>query len=176
VSAVSLGWVDWVFLALLLLSMVIGVVRGLLYELMSLFGWVVAYVAAQAFGAAAAPAVPLGAPGSALNLAAAFALVFVAVLLGWWLLAWLLSKLIKASPLSVMDRVLGALFGLVRGALIALAVATVVNLTPFAEAPAWRHSHSAQSLAVVLAGLKPLLPEPIMRHLRADRPSLRLGA
>lgn len=175
-SAVTLGWVDWVFLALLLLSTVIGVARGLLYEVMSLLGWVVAYVAAQGLGAAVAPAVPVGSPGSASNVAAAFLFVFVAVLLGWWLLAWLLSKLIKASPLNVLDRVLGALFGLLRGGLIALVVATVVSLTPLAEAPAWRGSHSAESLHVVLAGLKPLLPEPIIRHLRADRPPMRPSA
>ncbi len=168
-SAVSLGWVDWVFLALLLLSMVIGVVRGLLYEVMSLLGWVVAYVAAQGFGAAAAPALPVGVPGSALNLAAGFTLVFVAVLFGWWGLTWLLSRLVKASPLQALDRLFGMLFGLLRGALIALAIGTVVALTPLERAPAWRDSHSAAACGAVLAGLKPLLPEPIIRHLQADR-------
>jgi membrane protein required for colicin V production len=165
----SLGWVDWAFLALLLLSMVIGVVRGLLYEVMSLLGWVVAYVAAQAFGVAAAPALPVGTPGSALNLAAGFLLVFIAVLLCWWALSWLLSRLIKASPLQALDRLLGMLFGLLRGGLVALAIGSVVALTPLDRAPAWRDSHSAAACSAVLAGLKPLLPEPIIRHLRADR-------
>lgn len=166
-NAAGIGWVDWAFLAVIVLSMLVGLLRGLLVEVMSVLGWVVAYVAAQLLGAALAPSLPIGAPGSWLNLVASYVVVFVAVLLLWRLLTWLVGKLIQASPLQPVDRVLGAGFGLARGLLIALLVATIVNLTPLAESADWRASHGAAGLQVMLSTLKPLLPADMARHLRA---------
>lgn len=163
----SIGWIDGLFGAVVVLSIVVGLVRGLLYEVMSVLGWVVAYITAHAGSAALAPLLPIGAPGSGLNAVAAFALLFIAVLMVWSLLSWLLRKLIHASPLNPLDRVLGALFGLLRGALVALVVATAVNLTPLAGSPSWRASHSAAGLDRVLVELRPLLPAELARHLRA---------
>lgn len=163
----SVGWVDIAFLAVIGISIVVGLVRGLLYEVMSLLGWVAAYVAAQAFAGAIAPLVPVGVPGSGLNVAAAFALVFFAVLLGWALLSWLIKKLVQASPLSPVDRALGGVFGLARGLLVALVAATAVNMTPLAASSSWQSAHSAVGLQWLLSGLKPLLPDAVARHLRA---------
>lgn len=166
-NAAGIGWVDWAFLAVIGLSVLVGAWRGLVVEVMSLLGWVVAYLAAQMLGAALAPHLPVGAPGSWSNLLAAYAAVFVGVLLLWRLLTWLLGKLIQASPLQPVDRVLGAGFGGARGLLIALLVATIVNLTPLAESADWRASHGAAGLQVMLSTLKPLLPADMARHLRA---------
>lgn len=163
----SVSWVDWAFLAVVAVSVVVGLVRGLLYEVMSLLGWVVAYIAAQVLGVAVAPMLPVGAPGSALNLAAAFVVVFLAVLLVWGALAWLIRQLVKASPLNPLDRSLGAVFGLLRGVLVALVVATGVNLTPLAQSSSWQASQGAAGLGVLLDGLKPWLPAAMVRHLRA---------
>lgn len=129
----SVAWVDWVLLAVLLLSAVVGLWRGLVFEVLSLVGWVAAYIAAQAFSATVAPLLPIGAPDSALNYAAAFALVFVLALLVWTLASRLLRLVIHATPLQLIDRVLGGGFGLLRGAVQLLAVATVVSLAPLAR-------------------------------------------
>jgi uncharacterized membrane protein required for colicin V production len=102
---------DLAMLAVLLLSMAVGAWRGLAFELMSLLGWFAAYLAAQWFGVAVAPHVPIGSPGSPLNHAAAFALIFIATLIAWGLLARLMKMLIHATPLSGIDRLLGAAFG-----------------------------------------------------------------
>ena len=172
----GVGWVDWTLLSLLSVSTLVGLVRGLLYEVMSLLGWAVAYVAAQVFSASVAPFLAIGSPGSGLNAAAAFLVVFVAVLLAWGLLSWLIRKLVQASPLNLPDRALGGLFGLMRGVLFALALATVVDMTPLTDAPAWRSSHSVAVLDPLMAGLKPLLPESIRRHLRVPIADSRSGA
>ncbi len=163
----AISWIDWAFLAVVTVSIVVGLLRGLLYEVMSLLGWVVAYIAAHAFGPAFAPLLPIGAAGSWLNAAAAFVLVFLATLMVWSLLAWLVRRLVQASPLRPLDRVLGAVFGLLRGLLVALVVATGVNLTPLAQSASWQSSQGAAGLGVLLAGLKPWLPHEVARHLRA---------
>lgn len=163
----ALGWVDGVLLAVLLVSLAVGVWRGLVFEVLSLLGWLAAYIAAQAVSPTVATWLPLGVPGSALNHGAAFAITFIGALLLWALVSRLLRALIHATPLQAIDRVLGAVFGLLRGAIVLLAVATVVALTPAARSPAWQHSQGAVWLGAMLAGLKPVLPEAVSRHLPA---------
>jgi membrane protein required for colicin V production len=163
----SLGWVDVALLAVLLVSALVGVVRGVVFELLSLAGWLVAYFAAQWFTPMLAVHLPVGQPGSALNHGASFACAFIAALIVWGLLARLVRMLIRATPLSAVDRLLGAGFGLARGAIVLLAVATVVGLTPLAKSVAWQHSHGAPWLQAGLRGLKPVLPAEVSQHLPA---------
>ena len=162
----DLSWLDWTLLAVLAFSVVVGLVRGFVFECLSLAGWVVAWFAAQWGAPQLAPQLPVGAPGTALNLGAAFALTFVAALIVWTLLSRLVRLLVHATPLSLPDRLLGAVFGLLRGGVLLLAVATVMALTPASQSTVWRMSHGARWLGVALASLKPLLPEPVARLVR----------
>jgi len=161
----GLGWVDLALLAVLLLSVLVGLVRGVVFELMSLAGWVVAWFAAQWFAAELAPHLPVGARGSALNHAAAFVICFVAALVVWGLLARLIRMLVHATPLSLPDRALGAVFGLLRGAVLLMAVATVMALTPLGKSKAWRESQGAVWLNTAMQGLKPVLPSQVAKLL-----------
>jgi membrane protein required for colicin V production len=163
----TIGWVDWVLLAVLLASVLVGLVRGLVFEVLSLLGWVAAYIVAQVASPLVAPHLPVGAPGSALNQGAAFAITFVLALIVWMLLARLARLLIHATPLTLIDRTLGGVFGLVRALVLLLAVATVVSFTPAVRAAPWQASHGAAWLGVMLAGLKPVLPPAVARHLPA---------
>lgn len=161
----SLGWVDIALLAFLALSVIFGLVRGLVFELLSAVGWFVAYFAAQWATPWAAPYIHVGDPGSALNHGVSFACVFVAALVVWSLAARLVRLLIRATPLSPVDRLLGAGFGLARGVIVLLALATVVGLTPLRKSPAWQQSAGVVWLNAALQGIKPLLPPDISQHL-----------
>lgn len=163
----QLSWLDWTLLAVLVLSVVIGLVRGFVFECLSLAGWVVAWFAAQWCAPWLSMYLPIGAPASPLNLGAAFALAFIAALALWGLSAKLIRLLIHATPLSVPDRLLGAGFGILRGVVLLLAVATVVGLTPAAQSRAWREARGARWLQQTLVALKPLLPDAAARHLPA---------
>ena len=163
----TIGWVDWVLLAVLLASIVVGLVRGLVFEVLSLLGWVAAYIAAQMFSTEVAPHLPIGAPGSALNQGASFAVTFLFALVVWMLLARLVRLIVHATPLTLIDRTLGGVFGLVRALVLLLAVATVVSFTPAVRASSWQASHGAAWLGVLLSGLKPVLPPAVARHLQA---------
>lgn len=163
----GLGWVDWTLLAVVGLSLLVGVWRGLVFEVMSLVGWLVAYVAAQAMAPSVAPYVPIGSLGSGLNAGASFAAAFVVVLLAWALLARVVRFMIHATPLTVVDRLLGGAFGVLRGAVVLLVVATLVATTPAARSQAWQQSQGAGLLGTLLQGLKPLLPDTLSQHLRA---------
>jgi len=158
-------WVDLAMLVWLAVSMLIGVARGLVFEILSLIGWGVAYFCALWAMPLLAPYLPLGAPGSALNHAAALLCAFIVVLLAWGLLTRLLRVLVRATPLNLPDRVLGAGFGAARGVVVLLAVATAVGLTPLAASPAWQRSQGAAWLNVALQGIKPLLPAELSQQL-----------
>ena len=66
----SLPWLDWALLAVLAVSVLVGLVRGLVFECLSLAGWVVAWFAAQWAAPQLAPFVPVGAAGSSTSPAA----------------------------------------------------------------------------------------------------------
>ncbi len=158
-------WVDLALIGVLAVSVIVGWVRGLLFEVLSLAGWVVALVAAQHFAPALAPYIPLGSPGSSLNHGIALVCAFVGTLVAWGLAARLLRLVVRATPLSPIDRLLGGAFGLLRGGLLLLLVAAVMAVSPWAASPAWRQSAGAIWLNATLQGLKPLLPRELSQHL-----------
>jgi membrane protein required for colicin V production len=161
----QISWVDATLAGVLLVSVIVGMVRGVTFELLSLAGWVAAWFAAQWLAPAVAPHLPVGSPGSPLNHGAAFALTFVAALIVWSLVSRLVRLLIHATPLSVPDRLLGAVFGLIRGVVLLLAVTTVVGFTPLAKSAAWQQSRGAAALNAALQVLLPLLPPEVSKHL-----------
>lgn len=160
-----LATLDWIFLAVLLLSLALGLWRGLVYEVLSLLAWVVAFVLAQWLADDVAQQLPLAGFAEAVRYAFGFVVVFVAVVFTGGLLAWLLKKVIAAVGLRPIDRVLGGIFGLLRGALILLALAVVVQTTALKSQALWQQSAGAQVLAALLQGLKPLLPLALVRFL-----------
>lgn len=159
--------VDGIFAGILLLSMAIGVARGLVFEMMGLAGWVVAYFGAAWLAPRAAPWIPVGEAGSALNQSAAMVVSFLAVLIAWGLFARVMRWLVSATPLSLMDRVLGGVFGVLRGGVLLLALTTVVLLTPAAQSSWWSGSQAAPWLVGLVKGIKPMLPPEIGQWLPA---------
>ena len=154
----AIGWVDWSLLGVLLLSIVVGTTRGFVFEVLAIAGWFVAWFAAQWGGPELAPHIPIGTPGSLLNTAAAFASAFLVTLIVWGIAVRLVRGLLHATPLRPVDRLLGAVFGLVRGVVVLLLVAAIVGWTPAARSPAWQASVGAAWLTAALHGLAPLLP------------------
>ncbi|MEY4735744.1 MAG: hypothetical protein RL302_63 [Pseudomonadota bacterium] len=156
---------DWIFLGVLLLSMVIGAWRGLVYEVLSVLSWIAAFVLAQWFAPQAAGFLPMSGATEAMRYAAGFVLVFIAAIFMGGLVAFLTKKLIAAVGLRPADRLLGAAFGAVRGVIILLALTVVVGMTPLKSGQLWQESMGAHVAAVVLTGLKPVLPQEFGKYL-----------
>jgi membrane protein required for colicin V production len=156
-----LATLDWVVVGVLAVSVLLGLWRGLVYEVLSVLNWIAAFLLAQWL----APYVGdwLGREGfgvrEPLRYAAGFAAVFIATLIVGSLLAWLLKKLVEAIGLRPVDRALGGLFGLVRGLVAVLALAVVVHLTGLRNGGWWTESVTAGVATAALRGLKPVVPE-----------------
>ena len=154
----TLGWLDTALLAVLIVSSVVGLWRGVVYELLSLAGWLVAWFCAQAWGADLAAAwLPSGWSPAVTGLAG-YALLFALTLAVWRVLVWLIQQLLHASPVAPVDRALGAGFGLLRGVVVVLALVMLVGMTPLAANPGWVHSTGVRWAYEGLALLAPILP------------------
>ena len=156
---------DWVFVGVLALSFLVGAWRGLVYEVLSVISWIAAFIVAQWLAPEAAEWLPVQRAPEAGRYAMGFIVVFIAVVFAGALLAWLTKKLIEAVGLRPVDRTLGAAFGLVRGAILLMAVAVVVNMSPARSALWWTESKGAGVSLAALKGLKPVLPERFGQYL-----------
>jgi membrane protein required for colicin V production len=156
---------DWVFLAVLAASLLLGAWRGLVYEVLSVLSWVAAFVLAQWLAPNAAAMLPMGGSGEAIRYAAGFIVVFIAVVFTGGVLAWLTKKMVEAVGLRPIDRTLGAAFGLIRGAVLLLALAVVINMTPLKRGEWWTESKGADVATATLKGMKPVLPERFGHYL-----------
>ncbi len=156
---------DWICISVLVLSLLIGAWRGLVVEVVSLASWVAAFVLAQWFAPDAAARLPMAGAGEPVRYAAGFVLVFVATLIAGAVIGFVISKLLSAVGLGAINRLLGALFGVLRGMVVILAATLVVGMTPWKSAPAWQASVGVHWATAALGILKPVLPQAFGKYL-----------
>lgn len=156
---------DWICIAVLLVSLLLGAWRGLVYEVVSVASWIAAFFLAQWLAVEVGLLLPLSGASDTVRHAVGFALVFIGSVMVGGLVAVLVKKLFAAMGLQPVDRALGAGFGLVRGLVFLLAATVVVGMTPLKSSEWWRESTSAGVLTTSLKGLKPLLPEESGKYL-----------
>src|SRR5271154_5213395 len=113
-------WLDYAVIGVFAASLAVGAWRGLVREVVSILGWVIAFLAANLFAGPLGAAMPQAIPTPELRVAAAFVAVFACSLIVTSLVGLLLAKIVNAAGLGGLDRLLGALFGAARGALIVL--------------------------------------------------------
>ncbi len=148
---------DGVVLGILVVSMLLGAWRGLVFELFSLVGWVAAFFVARLFAQDVAARLPLQGFDSAVQYGVGFVLTFVLAVFVWGLLSALAKKLIEVVGLRPVDRTLGAVFGLLRAVVLVLVLAVVVVSTPLHAQNWWTQSLAAPWLAQAVANILPAL-------------------
>jgi membrane protein required for colicin V production len=158
-------WLDYLVITVLLLSIAWGAWRGLVHEVLSLAGWIIAFLAANLLAAPLSEHFPASMRPE-FRVVTAFVLIFVAALVFTTLVSALVTKVVRVSVLQSLDRWLGALFGLVRGLLIVVAVAIVAGLTSVPTTSVWRDSATGYSLAQTVIQLKPWLPSALASRLK----------
>ena len=162
---VALASLDWICLAVLLVSLLVGAWRGLVVEVLSVLSWLAAFVLAQWFAPDVAAKLPMAGAAEPVRYAAGFVLVFVGTLFAGALIGFLVSKLLSAVGLGFINRLLGALFGVLRGVLLILAATVVVGMTPWKSSAEWQASTGARWATATLGILKPVLPQEFGKYL-----------
>lgn len=130
---------DTAILVVIGLSALLGAIRGMLTEVLSLLVWVAALWLTVSFGETVA-AEFTGIETPLLRSLAGHGATFALVVIVGNLAVWLLRTLVHGAGLSGTDRTLGFGFGAARGYAIVLAVVLLVSFTPWSRAALWRES------------------------------------
>jgi membrane protein required for colicin V production len=157
---------DYAVLTVISASVLLGLWRGVVSEILALAAWIAAFLVARVVAAdvAGGLAGQIAEPG--MRLAAAYVLVFVGVLLVFAIARMLISLLLKAVGLGLLDRLLGAAFGILRGILVVLAVVLVAGMTQLPKVEWWRNAMLAPPLETVVIAAKPWLPAEAAKRIR----------
>ncbi len=128
---------DWILLAILLVSSLIGLYRGLVKEVLSLIVWIAALLIALLFQDNMAAVLQPMIDSASLRAILAFVLLLIATLIVGTLCIKLFEALVQASGLSGLNRLLGMLFGLGRGVVLIVALIIVIPLTTSMQQTHW---------------------------------------
>jgi membrane protein required for colicin V production len=156
---------DYAVLAILVLSILLSMVRGVVRELLSLAGWVIAFMVASSFAAAFSPMLPSAIIGDQFRGVLAFASIFLSALLAMGLLTMLISALVKTAGLGFADRFMGSLFGFARGMLVVLLAVLAAGFTTVPQEPFWKKAMLSAPLETVAMMIIPWLPQDVTRHI-----------
>lgn len=157
---------DYAVLGVMAISLLLGIARGVISEILALAAWLAAFIAARLWAAPAGELMLAELPDPLWRQLAGFVVVLVAVLLLFALLRWLATLLLKASGLRPLDRVLGALFGVARGVLVVLVLVLLAGLTPLPQQQWWRQALSAPPLETAVLAVMPWLPPELAKRIR----------
>jgi len=149
---------DFVVVAIIAVSGLLGLVRGLLKEILSLLAYVLAFVAAIWWGPMVYGWLAPWIETTVLRMGAAYAAVFIAALLAVGLVNMTLAALIRATGLSPADHGLGGIFGLARGLLIILALVVAAGYTPLPQEAWWRDAMFSHTATEAVKHTKVWLP------------------
>lgn len=158
-------WFDYAVFAVLGISFVVGIFRGLIKELINLAGWACAFVLSTVFGGTLAKLMPQSL-GPMLASLLAYLAIFISTLLVASLIAMLLSTAAKSAGLGATNRSLGAVFGFLRGLLILLGLVLLGGLTPLPKEPFWRDAMLSGPLETAVVAMRPYLPEGLAQRVK----------
>lgn len=145
--------VDYIIVAAVLISVLFGVVRGFLRESVALLGWLVGLWLAWRYSYVVEPFLGGALAGTELQAWAARGIVLTAVVVASWLVGGLLSYLVQRSGLTLgVDRFLGGVFGLVRGAVI-VGFAVMLGEAAELQAEKWWRGSLLMPVGVEMAGV-----------------------
>ncbi len=159
---------DYAVLVIIGLSIILSVMRGLVAEVLSIAGWIAAFFVAKTYTTEILPMMPQDIPSESLRVLAAFLVLFLATLLVTTLLAIALSAILKKIGLGLLNRLLGALFGIVRGLLIVCIIVFLAGLTDIPKDARWRNAMFSAPIEAMVINMLPWLPESIAKHVKYD--------
>ena len=149
---------DLIVLAVIALSVLFAFARGVVREIIALAAWIVGFVAALRFSGTVSELFAGLAIAPAARHILAFVLILLVVLIAGAFVAWMIRSAVRAIGLGFVDRLMGAVFGLARGVILAVVFAIIAGLTTLPRHDWWQNSFCGPLLAESAMALRPYLP------------------
>ncbi|CAA6818063.1 MAG: Colicin V production protein [uncultured Thiotrichaceae bacterium] len=160
---------DLGILVLIVLSLLVGLIRGFVREAISLATWVAAIGFSLLYFKTLALELPFAVHNEIARLGIAFAIIFFSVLVIGAVINFLLSTAIASIGLGGFDRFLGAIFGALRGGLIIVLLIILMGITSFPDQSWWIESRLVPHFELGANWLKERVPEDFSRYLENTR-------
>lgn len=160
-----MNWFDYAIMATLTLSILVGLWRGFIGEVMALVCWVLAFWVAWMFGPVLAEHFSTSISVPSVRVMLGYAVCFIAVLIVGAIAGYLLRKLVSGSGLSGTDRLLGMVFGLVRGFALVVLVIVLMKFTPVVRDDWWHSSRMLPTFERSASWMTTFLPEAVSKYL-----------
>lgn len=159
---------DYAVIAIVGASTLMSLWRGAIQQLFSLAGWLLAFGVANHFAPAVQGWVPESAGGETVRYLIATVGVFLATLMLTLLAGRLLAGALRGLGLGAADRILGVVFGLLRGVLLVLLGVALAGMTPLPETLVWREAASSAWFVRVVEWARPSLPQAFASRIHYD--------
>lgn len=151
--------IDLILLLVIAASALLGLMRGFIGVVASLLAWIGATWCAFRYGGHLAFLLSADGQPGATGLLAGYALAFFGVLVAVSLVGWVMRKLLHSVGLSGVDRLLGLVLGLARGALVACVLVLLMAFSTLPQEPAWAQSRALPVLVPGAQWLARWLPD-----------------
>ncbi|MDO5531781.1 CvpA family protein [Sutterella sp.] len=152
--------IDWIIIAVLALSTIVGIVRGVMREVLAIAGWVIGILLAMNFSGDLALHIPLESIGWLPRVMIAAVLILVAVLFVCGLLGLILRRMLEVASITFEDRALGAVFGLIRGIVVVCACVFLFGMpASIHESRMWQQSVLIGPAETLIDWSMPYLPK-----------------
>ena len=184
----ELSWIDLGIAIILLISVIIAIFRGFVKEAISLASWIVAIWLAVTFSHQVALFLPSSIDEATLNLGTngveasnlrvgiAFILIVIGTLIAGALLNYILSHITQSRALRGIDRLLGAFFGIVRGAALVVIVILLAALTSFPRSDTWKSSQFLPPFETVARKVIDIMPPEYSKYFSFDEAELQASS
>ena len=172
-SALNFTTVDYFTLVVLLVSALVGISRGLFKEVLALVSWfVAAWVAYHYSCYLSTEWLSTFHLDELLSLGVSFLILFVLTLIACGLFGNVIQKIILSAGLSMTDRFLGLIFGLLRGGLVIVVLASLAALTPIPQSIAWQKAITRPAIDMATGLISSWLPPDWAKQLSDAMPKI----
>ena len=155
---------DYGVIFIIVISVIIGLARGLTRELLSLVGWFLAIWLVMHETLTVAGFLPVGIASEAGRDSLAFLILFVLGFMGAWLVRLLLTRFVEGIGLGGLDRILGMVFGGVRGIAVCMVLVLAAGFTSLPQQPLWSHAILSRPLVIMVKSILPWLPSDVVKR------------
>jgi membrane protein required for colicin V production len=146
-----MSWFDITIICIIVFSSLISVIRGFTKEAISLVTWFSAFFVASKFHPEVAQHLTQ-LEDHLVRTSVAIAILFIAVLLLGALVNYIINRLVSVTGLSGTDRLLGMIFGAIRGVLVVSALLFFIDqFTSFHQEKWWIESTLVHEFEFVIA-------------------------